>query len=155
MDLSSEGEMRGLGYLLGPRIKKMVEPIYRTHGVFYADLFLRWESLVGQEYAQQCRPLKVSGKKPDMVLQIAASPSAASQLVYVVPLLLERIHRYFGFPFLKSIKWVNDLPTKKLCQKPLSSKASTQEDPTLEPISVPSLGYAPLQEALERWSKFF
>ncbi|MDR0631200.1 MAG: DUF721 domain-containing protein [Holosporales bacterium] len=93
--------------LFGECLPKLVSPVCRKNGFFSAGLVLDWSNIVGEKYAKECRPLRVSGKFPHCCLHVGASRATAVQLTYVVPQLLERIRQYFGRSVIETIRFVN------------------------------------------------
>jgi hypothetical protein len=128
--------------LIGNCLQGVVAPVYRKNGFFSAKLILDWSKIVGEQYAEECCPLRISGVHPHCCLHIGASRSAAAQLVYVVPQLLERIRQYFGRVVVEEVRFVDCVAIPK----PVKKKAV----PTPVIVASGLVAYPPLDAALQR-----
>lgn len=65
-------------------------------------LALDWPQIVGEDIARLCRPGKISPARGGGVtsLELLTRPAAALELTHLVPQLLERINRYFGYAYI-------------------------------------------------------
>jgi hypothetical protein len=139
--------------ILGKSVSKIAAPLYRRNGFFSAGIIVDWNKIVGEQYCKLCQPLRISGEKPNCCLYIEASKAVASQMVYVVPNILDRIHQYFGDKIFEKIKFFENYSKK--------TDLSLQEEKTQRPKRIPSaaalpkieyesIEYAPLVRALEK-----
>jgi hypothetical protein len=140
--------------ILAQSINKVVSPIYKRNGFFYAGIIIDWDKIVGEQYSKLCQPLRVSGEKPNCCLYIEASKAVAAQMVYVVPNVLDRIHQYFGYKIFEKIKFsenyskkvTSPLPTPKTVQT-LTNSGAEKPSPKAE---YQSIEYEPLLRALDK-----
>lgn len=80
-------------------VTNMVTPICQRHGFVQASILLDWPEIVGK-FANYCQPLKVVfpyQQRRQGQLHIRVSSGMATELVYLEPLILEKINRYFGY----------------------------------------------------------
>lgn len=146
--MSSGSQFQG-ARSVGKSLKRIVNPIYKKNGFFYAEFVLDWSRIVGSSYSQNCRPLRISGMKPHCCLYIGTSRSMATQLTYSIPLLLERIHQYFGCKIIESIKFMDDYTFSSFTpQEKRASKKSGQ--PIYADLIDQSVSYEPLSFALKK-----
>ncbi|MDR1207902.1 MAG: DUF721 domain-containing protein [Holosporales bacterium] len=136
----------------GKCLPKIVSPVCRKNGFFSAGLVLDWGNIVGDKYSKECRPVRISGIPPRCCLYVGASRSAAVQLVYVVPQLLERIRQYFGKNIIETIRFVDyEIPENPSFEatRPRQRKAFSIVDSSMT-IPENSGMYPPLGDALNR-----
>jgi hypothetical protein len=93
---------------VGQCLRGVVTPIYQQHGFFTAELILDWEKIVGPQFAV-CKPVRVSRgarKGGGCTLYVSSPPAVASQMLYLVPVILERIRMYLGENIVSNIMFV-------------------------------------------------
>ncbi|MDR0624859.1 MAG: DUF721 domain-containing protein [Holosporales bacterium] len=93
---------------VGQSLREVVAPICKRQGFFRAELLLDWEKIVGADFAV-CKPVRLSpgSFKGGSVLYVSAPQAVAVQMVYLVPVILERIRMYFGTNTISEIKFIN------------------------------------------------
>ncbi|GHS93700.1 hypothetical protein AGMMS49949_07080 [Alphaproteobacteria bacterium] len=144
-------------FLVGKSLKPVVAPIYKKNGIFYAEIFLNWSHIVGERYSRLCRPVRITGDKPNATLYVGASRAVAAEMFYSVPTLLERIHHYFGFQILESMRFVNDFSSPHMAStfSPKKEEAAPQNSEEADASwKGDDITYPPLREALMRFQSY-
>lgn len=95
------------GKTIGQVLKPTMGSVCKHAGFQQAELILDWEKIVGTKVAQCCKPVRIqqSAKKPCLYLD--ASPATASQMLYEIPIILEKIKCYFGNPIVADIRFTS------------------------------------------------
>ena len=73
---------------------------FRRFGFVQSSLVTRWADIVGEKLARASQPESLrfpQGKKQDGVLTLAAHGAHAAMLAHVVPEIIERVNRFFGY----------------------------------------------------------
>ncbi len=117
--------MAKLQHLLAKTLKQFSgQKIYRE-----AMLIYDWETVVGYELAQGFVPINIHTSTTSRTLRLQTSSSGMATARYVEPMLLERVNRFFGCPYISNIKTTQGV-IKKLTKKVFRSVQ--QEPQTLE-----------------------
>ncbi len=92
--------MATLQYLLSKTLKPLrTQKAYRE-----AMLIHDWENIVGGEFARCFMPIGIQTNSSSKVLLLQAGSSGMATARYVEPMLLELVNRFFGSPYIASIK---------------------------------------------------
>ncbi len=92
--------MATLHYLLSKTLKPLrVQSAYRE-----AVLMHDWENIVGEEISRGFFPINIQEKQNSRTLFLQTSSSGMATARYVEPMLLERVNRFFGSPYISNIK---------------------------------------------------
>ncbi len=92
--------MATLQYLLSRTLKPLrAQKAYRE-----ALLIHDWENIVGAELAQGFAPINIHTTATTRTLRLQTSSSGMATARYVEPMLLERVNRFFGSPYIAQIK---------------------------------------------------
>jgi hypothetical protein len=118
--------MAKLQYLLAKTLKQFSgQKIYRE-----AMLIYDWETVVGSELAQGFVPINIHTSTTGRTLRLQTSSSGMATARYIEPMLLERVNRFFGCPYISNIKTTQGV-VKKLANKKVVRNMQ-QEPKTLE-----------------------
>lgn len=104
---------------------------FRRFGFVQSSVVTRWPEIVGPHHARHCSPEAIRfppGEKSEGILQLVVSPGHAPLIQHVIPEILERVNRFFGY---------NAVARVKLRQgevKPLSAESGPSAAPALRPI---------------------
>jgi len=91
------GGVRAVSDLIG----KAGGPAFRRMGFVQHAVVTRWPEIVGPRYAAVTAPESIRfppGKKSGGVLNLAVERAHATMLQHVVPVIIERVNRFFGYP---------------------------------------------------------
>lgn len=92
--------MATLQYLLSKTLKPL-----RTHRAYREAMLVQdWENIVGGEFAKSFMPIGIQTNSSVKILLLQTGSSGMATARYVEPMLLERVNRFFGSPYIASIK---------------------------------------------------
>ena len=80
---------------------------FRRFGFVQSSVVTRWPEIVGVRHAQVCMPEAIRfppGEKSDGILQLVVLPAHAPLLQHVIPEIIERVNRFFGYKAVARIK---------------------------------------------------
>ena len=125
---------------------------FRRFGFVQSSVVTRWPEIVGERHAQVCMPEAIRfppGEKSEGILQLVVLPAHAPLIQHVIPEIIERVNRFFGY---------NAVVRVKLRQgevKPPVPRDRAAAPPSLKPIpielgeSLRDIGDPELREVLE------
>lgn len=73
---------------------------FRRFGFVQHAVVSRWGEIVGDKYAHVIAPESIrfpKGKRADGVLSLTVVPAHAPMMQHVLPLIIERVNRFFGY----------------------------------------------------------
>jgi hypothetical protein len=73
---------------------------FRRFGFVQSSVVSRWPEIVGPKYAKVCSPESIRfppGEKCDGILQLVVVPAHATMIQHVVPEIIDRVNRFFGY----------------------------------------------------------
>ncbi len=124
------GEARALADLM-PEIGRAA---FRRFGFVQSSVVSRWDEIVGPRYAAVSAPDAIRfpiGKKADGTLELVVEGAHATMMQHVVPEIIERVNRFFGYNAVAKIKMRQGIVTKS--------------DPRPKAIAPPSLKPIPME----------
>jgi hypothetical protein len=113
---------------LMPQIGRMA---FRRFGFVQSSVVTRWPDIVGPTHAKVCAPESIRfppGEKSEGVLNLVVTPAQAPLIQHVIPEIIERVNRFFGY---------NAICRVKLRQgevKPPPDSRPAKSPPSLKPI---------------------
>ena len=123
------GQARAISELM-PEIGRTA---FRRFGFVQSSVVTRWPEIVGPRHARVCAPEAIRfppGEKSDGILQLVVVPAHAPLIQHVIPEIIERVNRFFGYKAVAKVK---------LRQGEVKPPASTQPaaaPPSLRPIPI-------------------
>lgn len=106
---------------------------FRRFGFVQSSVITRWPEIVGPRHARVCSPESIRfppGEKSDGILQLVVVPAHAPIIQHVIPEIIERVNRFFGYNAVAKVK----LRQGEVKAPPASdSKASS---PSLRPVPI-------------------
>jgi hypothetical protein len=146
------GEARAIADLM-PTIGRTA---FRRFGFVQSSVVSRWPEIVGAAHARHCAPESIRfppGEKADGILQLVVTPAHAPLIQHVIPEIIERVNRFFGYSAVARIKLrQGEVQAPKATDPVRSSPAAP---PSLKPIpmelgdSLRDIGDAELRTVLE------
>jgi hypothetical protein len=109
---------------------------FRRFGFVQSSVVTRWPEIVGPRHAQVCSPESIRfppGEKRDGILQLVVLPAHAPLIQHVIPEIMERVNRFFGYKAVARVK-LRQGPVK-----PATGEATGTKDtppPSLKPIPI-------------------
>lgn len=98
-------------------VDKAIKPALKQRGFAESRMLTDWPLIVGEALAVQTSVQRIrfpKGSQADGVLYVEVYHSGlATELVYMAPLLMEKIAVYFGYKAVSSIKWIQRPGYKK------------------------------------------
>lgn len=106
---------------------------FRRFGFVQSSVVTRWPEIVGAEHARVCAPENIRfppGEKSQGMMQLVVTPSHAPLIQQVVPEIIERVNRFFGYSAIARIK------LRQGAVKPPTPTTRIRTPPSLKPISM-------------------
>ncbi|MBV1689186.1 DUF721 domain-containing protein [Novosphingobium sp. G106] len=120
------GQARAISDLM-PEIGRTA---FRRFGFIQSSVVTRWPEIVGPRHARVCAPEAIRfppGEKADGILQLVVVPAHAPIIQHVIPEIIERVNRFFGYKAVAKVK------IRQGEVKPPSAEKPTAP-PSLKPI---------------------
>ena len=80
---------------------------FRRFGFIQSSVVTRWPEIVGARHAQVCAPEAIRfppGEKSEGILQLVVTPAHAPIIQHVIPEIMERVNRFFGYKAVSRVK---------------------------------------------------
>jgi len=80
---------------------------FRRFGFVQSSIVTRWPEIVGPRHARVCSPESIRfppGGKSDGILQLVVVPAHAPIIQHVIPEIIERVNRFFGYNAVAKVK---------------------------------------------------
>lgn len=80
---------------------------FRRFGFVQSSVVTRWPEIVGERHAQVCLPESIRfppGEKSGGILQLVVLPAHAPLIQHVIPEIIERVNRFFGYQAVARVK---------------------------------------------------
>ncbi len=104
---------------------------FRRFGFVQSSVVTRWPEIVGARHAQVCMPEAIRfppGEKSDGILQLVVLPAHAPLIQHVIPEIIERVNRFFGYKAVARVK------LRQGTVKPPHAEGARAAPPSLKPI---------------------
>ncbi|MFC3173095.1 DUF721 domain-containing protein [Novosphingobium bradum] len=120
------GQARAIADLM-PEIGRTA---FRRFGFVQSSVVTRWHEIVGPHHARICSPESIRfapGEKSEGILQLVVVAAHAPLIQHVIPEIIERVNRFFGYNAVARVK------LRQGMVKPPQAKDRTAP-PSLKPI---------------------
>jgi hypothetical protein len=80
---------------------------FRRFGFIQSSVVTRWPEIVGERHARVCMPESIRfppGEKSNGILQLVVVPAHAPLIQHVIPEIVERVNRFFGYKAVARVK---------------------------------------------------
>lgn len=80
---------------------------FRRFGFVQSSVVSRWPEIVGARHAEACRPESIRfppGEKGEGTLHLVVRPAHAPLIQHVIPEIIERVNRFFGYRAVARVK---------------------------------------------------
>ncbi|GMM60641.1 hypothetical protein NUTIK01_14180 [Novosphingobium sp. IK01] len=80
---------------------------FRRFGFVQSSVVSRWPEIIGAAHARHCLPESIRfapGEKADGVLHLVVTPAHAPLIQHVIPEIIERVNRFFGYRAVARVK---------------------------------------------------
>ena len=104
---------------------------FRKFGFVQSSVVTRWPEIVGAAHARVCSPEAIRfppGEKSDGILELVVVPAHAPLIQHVIPEIIERVNRFFGYKAVARVK------LRQGAVKPPRATPGTAAPPSLRPI---------------------
>ncbi len=104
---------------------------FRRFGFVQSSVVTRWPEIVGPQHAKVCAPESIRfppGEKSDGILQLVVLPAHAPLIQHVIPEIIERVNRFFGYRAVARAK------IRQGAVKPPNAEEKRTAPPSLKPI---------------------
>jgi len=142
------GQARAISELM-PQVGRAA---FRRFGFVQSSVVSRWPEIVGPAHAKICAPESIRfppGEKSEGILQLVVVPAHAPLIQHVIPEIIERVNRFFGYNAVAKVK------LRQGAVKPPPAGEKTTAPPSLKPIpielgeSLRDIGDPELRQVLE------
>ena len=133
-------------------------PAFRRFGFVQSSVVSRWPEIVGETHARVCTPEMIRfppGEKSEGILELVVKPAHAPLIQQVLPEIVERVNRFFGYKAVARIK------LRQGAVKPPEDRSRPKAPPSLKPIpmelgeSLRDIGDPELRTVLESLARSF
>ncbi len=107
---------------------------FRRFGFIQSSVITRWPEIVGEYHAKVCMPEAIRfapGEKNDGILQLVVVPAHAPLIQQVIPEIIERVNRFFGYNAVSRVKLrqgeVKPRPAESRAKAPVSLRPIPME----------------------------
>ena len=104
---------------------------FRRYGFVQSSVVTRWPEIVGPHHARVCAPEAIRfppGEKSGGILQLVVLPAHAPLIQHVLPEIVERVNRFFGYNAVARVKM------RQGAVKPPAAEEKRTAPPSLKPI---------------------
>ena len=104
---------------------------FRRFGFVQSSIVTRWPEIVGPTHARVCMPEAIRfppGEKSEGILQLVVTPAHAPLIQQVIPEIMERVNRFFGYSAVARVK------IRQGAVKPPAAQGRPKAPPSLKPI---------------------
>jgi hypothetical protein len=137
------GEARAVSDLM-PEIGRAA---FRRFGFVQSSIVSRWDEIVGPRYANVSCPESIrfpAGKKADGTLELVVEGAQAAMMQHVLPEIVERVNRFFGYSAVARVKMRQGVVTRRADRPvakapPMLKPASFELGDSLKEIGDPEL----------------
>ncbi|WP_069310622.1 DUF721 domain-containing protein [Porphyrobacter sp. LM 6] len=116
---------------IGDLMPEIGRTAFRRFGFVQSSVVTRWPEIVGPQHARVCSPEAIRfppGEKAEGILQLVVVPAHAPLITQVIPEIIERVNRFFGYNAVARVKL-----RQGVVQAPADNRPA-KPPPSLKPI---------------------
>ena len=102
-----ERERGGAAKAIADLMPEIGRTAFRRFGFVQSSVVTRWPEIVGERHARHCAPEAIRfppGEKSEGILQLVVTPAHATIVQHVIPEIIERVNRFFGYNAVARVK---------------------------------------------------
>jgi len=125
---------------------------FRRYGFVQSSVVTRWPEIVGPRHARVCEPESIRfppGEKSEGILQLVVTPSHAPLIQHVIPEIMERVNRFFGYKAVSRVKLRQGAVKAPRAETPAGAPPSLKPIPMELGESLRDIGDPELRTVLE------
>ncbi|MEJ2409103.1 MAG: DUF721 domain-containing protein [Novosphingobium sp.] len=125
---------------------------FRRFGFVQSSVVTRWPEIVGTRHARVCSPESIRfppGEKSDGILQLVVVPAHAPMIQHVIPEIVDRVNRFFGYNAVAKVKIRQGAVKAPAASKPQAAPPSLKPVPMELGESLRDIGDPELRAVLE------
>jgi hypothetical protein len=125
---------------------------FRRFGFVQSSVVTRWTEIVGPRHARVCSPEAIRfppGEKNDGILQLVVVPAHAPIIQHVIPEIIERVNRFFGYNAVAKVKLRQGEVQAPPAREPAKAPPSLKPVPVELGESLRDIGDPELRAVLE------
>ncbi|MGE3692968.1 MAG: DUF721 domain-containing protein [Novosphingobium sp.] len=125
---------------------------FRRFGFIQSSVVTRWPEIVGPSHARVCAPESIRfppGEKSEGILQLVVTPAHAPIIQHVIPEIMERVNRFFGYKAVARVKLRQGEVQPPAARKPAVAPPSLKPIPMELGDSLRDIGDPELRTVLE------
>ena len=123
---------RGTGArAIGDLMPEIGRTAFRRFGFVQSSVVTRWPEIVGPNHARVCSPEAIRfppGEKAEGILDLVVVPAHAPLITQVIPEIIERVNRFFGYRAVARVK------VRQGAVQPPADNRPAKPPPSLKPI---------------------
>ena len=125
---------------------------FRRFGFIQSSVVTRWPEIVGPRHARVCAPESIRfppGEKSEGILQLVVVPAHAPIIQHVIPEIIERVNRFFGYRAVAKVKLRQGEVKAPPAQEPKAAAPALKPIPMELGDSLRDIGDPELRAVLE------
>ena len=137
---------------IGDLMPEIGRTAFRRFGFVQSSVVTRWPEIVGPVHARVCSPEAIRfppGEKMEGILQLVVKPAHAPLIQQVIPEIIERVNRFFGYKAVARVKLRQGAVTPPVDDKPAKPPPSLKPIPLELGDSLRDIGDPELRTVLE------
>jgi hypothetical protein len=144
---------RGAGpRAIGDLMPEIGRTAFRRFGFVQSSVVTRWPEIVGPAHARVCSPEAIRfppGEKAEGILELVVVPAHAPLITQVIPEIIERVNRFFGYRAVARVKLRQGSVTPPADGRPVRPPPSLKPIPLELGDSLRDIGDPELRTVLE------
>ncbi|MDZ4274562.1 MAG: DUF721 domain-containing protein [Erythrobacter sp.] len=137
---------------IGDLMPEIGRTAFRRFGFVQSSVVTRWPEIVGPQHARVCSPEAIRfppGEKAEGILQLVVVPAHAPLIQQVIPEIIERVNRFFGYKAVARVKLRQGAVTPPTDGRPAKPPPSLKPIPLELGDSLRDIGDPELRTVLE------
>jgi len=137
---------------IGDLMPEIGRTAFRRFGFVQSSVVTRWPEIVGPRHARVCSPEAIRfppGEKVEGILELVVIPAHAPLIQQVIPEIIERVNRFFGYRAVARVKLRQGAVTPPADTRPAKPPPSLRPIPLELGDSLRDIGDPELRTVLE------